>query len=156
MGFSQAQLDQWMPMQQKMKQRRMLIIARWIITFVFFERELYRNPDQDLNALWWQLVKDIQGVEPPADKDYPHWAAKIHFTIAPVYYQNYLMGELMASQMDHYIRTNVSKDIFTEQTGQFFLEKIFLPGDRTDWRGLIQNATGEALNPAYFVKQFVL
>lgn len=156
MGLSHAELAEWMPLQRKMQQRKMLIMARWIITFVFFERELYRNPEQDLNALWWQLVKDIQGVEPPTNRDYPHWAAKIHFTIAPVYYQNYLLGELMASQMDHYIRQHVSKEIFTEKAGQFFMEKIFLPGDQTDWRGLITNATGGALNPAYFVKQFVL
>jgi peptidyl-dipeptidase A len=101
-------------------------------------------------------VKDIQGVEPPNDQDYPHWAAKIHFTIAPVYYQNYLLGELMASQMHYYIQEHVSSEIFTEQTGRFFIEKVFQPGDKTDWRGLIQSATGESLNPAYFVKQFVL
>jgi peptidyl-dipeptidase A len=156
MGLSKDELAKWMPLQQKMQQRKMLIMARWIITFVFFERELYRNPDQNLNRLWWKLVKKIQGVEPPKDQDYPHWAAKIHFTIAPVYYQNYLLGELMASQMNNYILSHVSSEIFTEQTGQFFIQKVFQPGDRTDWRGLIQGATGESLNPSYFVKQFVL
>ena len=29
----------------------------------------------------------------------PDWAAKIHLTVAPVYYQNYLYGELFASQL---------------------------------------------------------
>lgn len=155
MGISQEEIASWLPLQQKMQQRKMLIMARWIITFVLFERELYRDPDQDLNQLWWKLVNEIQGVQPPKDQDYPHWAAKIHFTIAPVYYQNYLLGELMASQMYYYIQDHISTEIFTEQTGKFFLENIFLPGDRTDWRGLIKGATGEALNPAYFVKQFV-
>jgi peptidyl-dipeptidase A len=156
MGLSKQDLAAWMPLQQKMKQRKMLIMARWIITFVFFERELYRDPEQDLNKLWWKLVKEIQGVEPPKEQNYPHWAAKIHFTIAPVYYQNYLLGELMASQMYDYIQNQVSTEIFNEQTGQFFMEKVFKPGDKTDWRGLIQSATNESLNPAYFVKQFVL
>ena len=27
------------------------------------------------------------------------WASKIHLTVAPVYYQNYLYGELVASQL---------------------------------------------------------
>jgi peptidyl-dipeptidase A len=156
MGLSKEKLASWMPLQLKMQQRKMLIMARWIITFVFFERELYRDPDQNLNKLWWKLVNEIQGVEPPKNQDYPHWAAKIHFTIAPVYYQNYLLGELMASQMHYFIQEHVSSEIFTEQTGQFFIQKIFQPGDRTDWRGLVEGATKEALNPAYFVNQFVL
>jgi oligoendopeptidase F len=155
MGLTQDELVQLMPLQRKMQQRKMLIMARWIITFVRFERELYRDPDQDLNRLWWQLVEEIQGVKPPEDQDYPHWAAKIHFTIAPVYYQNYLLGELMASQLYSYIRANVSHEIFTEQTGQYFIKNVFQPGDKTDWRGLIKGATGEALNPTYFAKQFV-
>jgi peptidyl-dipeptidase A len=155
MGLSHDELANLMPLQRKMQQRKMLIMARWIITFVRFERELYRDPDQDLNRLWWQLVEEIQGVKPPEDQDYPHWAAKIHFTIAPVYYQNYLLGELMASQLHSYIRANVSNEIFTEQTGKYFIENVFQPGDKTDWRGLIKGATGENLNPAYFAKQFV-
>ncbi|TCS96675.1 peptidyl-dipeptidase A [Hazenella coriacea] len=154
-GMSKESLDKMMPKLELMLQRQMLITARWVMTFVFFEKELYANPDQDLNRLWWKLVKEIQYVHPPETNDEPHWAAKIHFTIAPVYYQNYLLGELTASQFDHYIRHHVSDEMFTKKTGQFFMENVFFPGDRYNWQELINQATGEPLNPKYFVEQFV-
>jgi peptidyl-dipeptidase A len=155
LGLTKKQLNEITPKVKKMLQRQMLITARWVMTFVFFERELYARPDQDLNRLWWKLVREIQFVHPPDETDRPHWAAKIHFTIAPVYYQNYLLGELMASQLDRHIRRHVSPELFTEKTGRYLLEHIFFPGDRWGWRGLLQRATGESLNPSHFVEQFV-
>lgn len=151
----EMELSRIMPKVERMLQRQMLIIARWVITFVTFERELYRDPDQNLNRLWWKLVREIQYVNPPDEVDYPHWASKIHFTIAPVYYQNYLLGELTASQFDATLRRNGLTSLFNEETGRFFLEKVFLPGDRNGWKRLIEDATGEALNPEHFVNQFV-
>lgn len=150
-----ATLDQIIPGLEKMQQRQMLITARWVITFVRFERELYRDPEQDLNSLWWELVKEVQFVEPPNNVDFPHWASKIHFTIAPAYYQNYLLGELTASQFDQYIKKNISLTYFNQEVGRWFLDHIFFPGDRDGWSKLIENATGETLNPAHFVDQFV-
>lgn len=155
LGLSQEKLDEMMPALEKQLTRQMLITARWVMTFVNFERELYKNPDQDLNRLWWQIVQEYQYVHPPEETDYPHWASKIHFTIAPVYYQNYLLGELTASQLDQYIRRNISQEIFNEKTGKFFIEKFFFPGDRYGWRKKIEMATGEPLNPKYFIEQFV-
>jgi oligoendopeptidase F len=154
-GIPQAELKALAPKLEKALQRQMLISARWIITFVFFERELYANPDQDLNRLWWKLVEEIQFVNPPDETDYPHWAAKYHFANAPVYYQNYLLGELTASQFTQYIQREVSKEWFNPEAGRFFLQKVFQPGARYHWNTMIEQATGEPLNPEYFVKQFV-
>ena len=36
----------------------------------------------------------------PDGRHAPDWAPKIHLAAAPVYYQNYLYGELFASQLD--------------------------------------------------------
>jgi peptidyl-dipeptidase A len=78
----------------------MLVAARWMLVMAYFERELYRDPDRaDLNALWWELVERLQMVRRPDGRDEPDWASKIHLSGAPVYYHNYLLGELMASQM---------------------------------------------------------
>jgi peptidyl-dipeptidase A len=64
-----------------------------------------------------------------------------------VYYQNYLLGELTASQFDAALRRNGPTTLFNEETGRFFLEKVFHPGDRSGWQRLIEEATGEPLNP---------
>lgn len=136
------------------QQLHMLISARWIITFVFFERELYENPDQDLNALWWKLVKEIQLVNPPESVDQPDWAAKIHFTLAPVYYQNYLLGELMAAQLLNHIENSISPDFFTKATGDMLINQYFKPGALYNWNEKIQKITGEKLNPSHFTQRY--
>ena len=56
----EATVNRLAPELEKYQQLQMLISARWIITFVFFERELYENPDQDLNTLWWKTVNEVQ------------------------------------------------------------------------------------------------
>jgi len=136
------------------QQLQMLIMVRWIITFVFFEKELYENPDQDLNALWWKIVSDVQLVTPPEDTSNPDWAAKIHFTLAPVYYQNYLLGELMAAQLQRHIETEISPEFFTKEAGDMLLNDFFKPAALYDWNEKIERITGEKLNPAHFVELY--
>ena len=40
----------------------------------------------------------------PPGRAAPDWASKIHLAVAPVYYQSYLLGELLASQLDRAVR----------------------------------------------------
>ncbi|MBL7152274.1 MAG: M2 family metallopeptidase, partial [Phycisphaerae bacterium] len=35
---------------------KQLIFARWAMVMFSFEKQLYADPDQDLNALWWKTV----------------------------------------------------------------------------------------------------
>lgn len=136
----------------------MLIVLRWIITLCRFERELYRDPSQDLNGLWWRLVERTQKVTPPPGRNQPDWASKIHLAASPVYYQNYLLGELMASQLLDFIRREVVRSdslVGHAEVGRFFIDKIFRPGARYRWDDLLRRATRESLNPDYFVRQFV-
>lgn len=145
-------IDALTPELEKYQQLQMLISARWMITFTFFEKELYENPDQDLNALWWKTVSEIQLVTPPDVTDNPDWAAKIHFTLAPVYYQNYLLGELMAAQLLRYIETEISPEFFTKETGELLINEFFKPAALYSWNEKISRVTGEKLNPAHFVE----
>src|SRR5918998_66676 len=75
-----------------------LLFARWGLVMAHFERELYADPESDLDTRWWELVERFQLVRPPAGRAAPDWAAKIHIAVAPVYYHNYLLGEILASQ----------------------------------------------------------
>lgn len=137
----------------------MLVSARWILVMCHFERALYRDPDRaDLNSLWWDLVERMQLVRRPDGRDEPDWAAKIHFTFSPVYYHNYLLGELMASQISAASRADVPADrSVAGQTsvGRFLRERIFNPGASLSWDDLLVEATGEGLSPRFFVEEFV-
>ena len=76
---------------------------------------------------------------------------------------NYLMGELLASQLYYYIVTNVIKSgdykfqSFTNNkaVGDYLKAKIFMPANRYYWNDMIEKATGEKLTARYYAKQFV-
>ena len=40
-----------------MLRNQLLIFSRWCQVMLRFEKELYGNPNQDLNKLWWDLVE---------------------------------------------------------------------------------------------------
>lgn len=137
----------------------MLVSTRWMLVMIHFERALYRDPDRaDLNALWWDLVERFQHVRRPDGRDEPDWAAKPHFAIAPVYYHNYLLGELMASQISAASRRRVPEGRSVagqESVGRFLRERIFAPGASVHWNEILVGATGEALTARSFVEEFV-
>jgi len=163
LGLTEAQRQDIDRVSSKYAQLKQLIFARWAMVMYNFEKELYANPDQDLNTLWWDMVDKYQFVNKPAGRDEPDWAAKIHFTIAPCYYHNYLLGELLASQMQHTLVNHVLKletdssvsYVDQKKAGKFFHDKIFKVGAKYRWNKMITLATGEPLSPTFFVEQFV-
>lgn len=140
-----------------------LTFSRWAQVMYRFEKEMYANPDQDLNALWWQLVEKYQMLKKPEGRNEPDWATKVHVALYPCYYHNYLMGEMLASQLNYYIATNVlnNNDITTvsfvnkPEVGKYLDEKVFKPGCLYEWNDMIERATGEKLTAKYYAKQFV-
>ena len=141
---------------RRQQRTSLLVSARWILVMVYFERELYRNPDrEDLNSLWWDLVEELQLVRRPPGRDEPDWASKIHFTIAPVYYHNYLLGELMASQLGEAMRKTAAGDESPPPVGRFLQERLFALGASLHWNEALASATGETLSTDTFIREFV-
>jgi len=163
LGLSDAQTAEIETTVKKSLRLQQILFSRWCQVMLRFERGLYTDPDQDLNKLWWDLVEKYQFITRPENRNQPDWAAKIHFTIAPVYYHNYLLGELMASQLHAHLVKNVLRlpddhgvsYVGSQETGTFLQQQIFQPGNRWMWNDLLRQATGEPLNPEYFVTQFV-
>jgi peptidyl-dipeptidase A len=117
---------------------------------VHFERELYADPEADLDTLWWELVERFQLVQAPEDPPEGAWAAKIHVAVAPVYYQNYLLGELLASQLRATAESHAGGLIGRGEAGRFFKERLFRPGALLRWDSLIEEATGAPLSAEHF------
>ena len=133
-----------------------LVFVRWALVMCRFEKALYEDPDrEDLNSLWWDLVESLQMVDRPRGRELePDWAAKIHVAVAPVYYHNYLLGHLFAAQFRRHLEKNVVEGPFhgSEIAGRYLQEAVFGPGARDDWRTAVLRATGEELDPRYFVE----
>jgi peptidyl-dipeptidase A len=141
---------------------RLLIFSRWCQVMLRFEKGMYENPEQDLSKLWWDLVEKYQLVRRPPGRKAPDYASKIHIVSAPVYYHNYMMGELFASQLHHAIARDVFKGaepnsvIYTgtPEVGTFMKKKVFEPGRTLSWNDLTKFATGETLNAKAFAADF--
>lgn len=140
-----------------------LVFSRWSQVMFRFEKALYENPDQDLDSLWWDLVERYQLLQRPEGRDAPDWAAKIHIALYPAYYHNYLMGELLASQLTSYISREVLNAEESDSTsfvgraevGVFLRDSVFEPGRSLRWNEMILRATGEGLNPSHYAAQFM-
>jgi peptidyl-dipeptidase A len=137
---------------------QMLVFSRWAQVMYRFEKSMYENPDQNLNELWWNIVEKYQMLSKPEGRDMPDWATKIHVALYPCYYHNYLLGELLASQLYYYLNNNITKGqtlVGDKAAGAYLKEKIFMPGARYFWNDMIEKATGEKLTAKYYAKQFV-
>ncbi len=139
-----------------------LTFSRWAQVMYRFEKALYADPGQDLNTLWWDLVEKYQMIRRPGHRNQPDWASKIHIATSPCYYHNYLLGELLASQFNHYITAYILKsDNFNQSyygkpaAGDYLKTFVFRPGSRYSWNEMIEKATGEKLTARYYAEQFV-
>lgn len=132
--------------------REQLIFCRWTLVMFRFERALYENPEQDLNTLWWDTVEKIQLMPRPENRAQADWASKPHFVIAPVYYHNYMLGELFASQLRRTILQSVPKDD-PKAFGKILTERVFFPGDSLAWKEFVRFATGEDFSAKFFAEE---
>ncbi len=128
-----------------------LIFTRWCLVMTNFERQMYANPEADLDTIWWDLVERYQGLRRPDGRKAPDWAAKYHVALVPVYYQNYELGFLVSAQLIDRIVRHAGGFVGRKAAGDWLKEKFFRPGGRQDWSAHLASATGEPLNPRYFV-----
>ncbi|MHC4728638.1 MAG: M2 family metallopeptidase, partial [Planctomycetota bacterium] len=163
LGLSESQRAKIEKVSEKYLRFQQVLFARWAMVMYNFEKQLYADPDQDLNTLWWDLVEKYQFIKRPPRPVDAGWASKLHFTTAPCYYHNYMMGELLASQLHNHIVQKIlmvksDEDVNYvghKEVGNFIREKILEPGAVYHWNKMVRRATGEALTPKYFVEQFV-
>ena len=138
-----------------------LIFSRWAQVMTRFEQGMYGDPDQDLGRLWWDLKKRYQLLNPPADPSRPDYGAKTHIVSTPVYYHNYMLGDLFACQLHDYIAREVlglddpDKTSFfgSRKAGDYLRQEVFAPGNLYSWNELIRRVTGEPLSAEAFARR---
>ncbi|GHT28321.1 hypothetical protein FACS18942_08630 [Planctomycetales bacterium] len=135
----------------KQRIREQLIFCRWTLVMLNFEKALYENPDADLNKLWRETVEKEQLLNYPKDRNSGDWASKPHFVIAPVYYHNYMLGELFAAQLRSSLGAVLEND--EPQAAVILNEKVFAPGALYHWQEFVKQATGKPLSSKAFAEE---
>lgn len=133
--------------------RKQMVIAE-------FEREIYSNPEQDLDHLWRQLNIKYLDIEYPEEKGAAYWATYRYFTSLSCYVQNYILADIVAAQLKHSVEKNVLNGGIlpmngNKRVGEYLIKKLFVFGDLYPWEKLMEKSTGEPLNSQYFVNELV-
>jgi len=133
-------------------------------TMTEWEADFYagKMPADQMNARWWKLVRDLQGVEPPSPRSeaYCDAATKTHINDAPGYYFNYNIAFVLKFQFHDYICKHILKQdphaanyAGNKEVGKYlrtWLEK----GATENWRKLLKDATGEELSTRAMAEYF--
>jgi peptidyl-dipeptidase A len=154
-GLEADRVSQIAPQLRRANAAQSLMFARWALVMAHFEQQLYSDPEGDLDEQWWSLVERFQLVNRPPQRSAPDWAAKIHVAAAPVYYHNYLLGEILASQLTSVILKECGGLVGVREAGQMLIERVFRPGSLLRWDALIEEAIGAPLSARAFVEGLV-
>lgn len=153
-------LFQIQPLNRELRRQQafsMLVFVRWALVMVRFERALYANPDDpELAERWWNLREQNQRLT-CTERPEGGWAAKLHLALAPVYYPNYVLGEVLASQLRARLTTLSGRSALVDNSwaGEYLIAEVFRLANTMRWDHLVQHATGAPLGPADFLREFV-
>jgi len=129
-----------------------------------WENSFYADklPADQLNARWWELAKQYQGIVPatPRGESYLDPATKTHINDDPAQYYDYALSYVILFQLHNHIAKNILKQdphatnyYGSKEVGQF-LADIMRPGASKDWRTVLKEKTGEDLSARAMVEYF--
>ena len=129
-----------------------------------WENSFYADqlPADQLNAKWWALSKQYQGIEPPTTRgeNYLDPATKTHINDDPAQYYDYALSYVILFQLHDHIAKNILKqdphatNYYGNKEVGDFLRDIMRPGSSRDWRAVLKEKTGEDLSARAMVDYF--
>jgi Zn-dependent M32 family carboxypeptidase len=125
-----------------------LLDLRDTIADSVFEFEAYANPDQDLDALYNRIYSQYIGVEMHGARP---WAFDPFYSTGPIYLQSYVLAEMVGWQVHHALDQKFGRN-WDARTGAYAREKFFSRGGLLTLDQIMQEGTGEPLNPRYMIE----
>ena len=141
------------PYMKKLKEDEAKFVAH-SIRIINFEREMYKNPDQDLKKLWREMkIKYLhRGDETPINNE---WATIPHFLSHPGYYQNYFRAALLKAQIYNAMKSELGEISENKKTAEFLNERLFKFGSSVWEEDLIEELTGKPLSEDDFCERIL-
>jgi peptidyl-dipeptidase A len=122
---------------------RNIASLRYSLVMLQFERALYRNPEQDLGALWWRLMRRYLGVR--AVPETASFGAIVHYTTHPVYLQNYLLADMICDMLWEHMENGRGGVVGNPSLAPYFVETFFRHGASYSWQELLRRSLGRPL-----------
>jgi peptidyl-dipeptidase A len=125
-----------------------------------FEREIYQNPNQDLDLLWYNLNLKFLGQKYPLEIGTSYWASLKLSVNLSCSMHNFVLADVFAAQLQHAVETKVlskTSGVYTNNkaVGKYLVENLYRYGNLLPWDQLIEKSTGEPLNSCYFVNSMI-
>jgi len=120
-----------------------LLMLRNLLALSTFEFLAFEDLSQDLNQLWSKTRAKYLFV---SENLTPQWAAQSIYTTHPVYFQNYILAEMIAAQTITHLQQKYGRLLNNNEVSKFLIENYFGPGASIDWPEKIERATGQKLN----------
>jgi len=133
------------------KREQDIIYLRTTLCRLMFEYEAYKNPNRDLNKLYWDMSEKYLSL--PRHEDLKPWAGIIHYTTHPIYLQNYLFADIIAAQSLNTIQRLYGSYSGNKLAGSFMTHNYFRFGSRYLWREMLKRGTDEDFNPNYLIER---
>ncbi len=138
-----------------------IIEGRWRLVLVHFERGMYRDPDQNQQNRWWDLVERFQLLRRPKGREeMADWILHPTLFLDPVQSHNFIMAEWHASQFALAMKRQLRLEdpllwMDDARIGEWFKEHIFKHGSLWEYNELMSNATGKSSRPDAFGEQYL-
>jgi peptidyl-dipeptidase A len=119
-------------------------------------------PADSLNAKWWALAGEYQGIAPPTPRgeEFADAITKTHVNDNPAFYYSYAVAQALLFQLHDHIAREILKqdphdtDYFGHKEVGDFLRTIMAPGASRPWRDVLRESTGRTLDARAIVDYF--
>jgi oligoendopeptidase F len=118
------------------------------LLIIDFERELYKNPNQNPAELWADLRLKYRNQNHAPNNE---WATIPHYLSHPVYYQNYFRAALMKAQIYKHLQKTLGNITENIETANYLRNNIFSKGASIEEYELIKQLTGKNFNAKDYI-----
>lgn len=110
-----------------------------------FEFEAYADPSADLDRINAEVEARLLGC---TVNETPRWASEPNawYSRYPVYWQNYVLADVVASQIHHDLRRRFGSVWGNPEAVAYMREQYWAPGGSVDWQEKLRRGTGEGLS----------
>ena len=119
------------------------------LLIIDFERELYKNPNQNPARLWADLRLKYRNQNHAPNNE---WATIPHYLSHPAYYQNYFRASLMKAQIYNHLHKILGNITENSKTAQYLKEHIFSKGASVEEYDLIKQLTGKEFSAKDYIQ----
>ncbi len=127
---------------------KMLYSLRNTIADSLSEFEAYANPDQDPSTVYNRIHAKYLGVDM---HDAAVWAFNPMYGSDPIYLQSFVVGEMVAHQIQHKTDQNFGRN-WGKTAGEYLKTSFYSRGAEQSLDSLMKSGTGEPLTPRYLIQ----